>query len=120
MTGAGRRSDFDRGHKEGQQDAQLDDHEKHLRVINGSIVDNKKAVEILTLAVQQLADRFEASEKATIMLAAALKDTEETRRNNAAQAAQPVQRRQAMITVVVAVVSALTTAVGMYFAVKGG
>lgn len=112
-------SDFERGHHIGGQDAQLAQHERRLDVVNGSIIDSKKAIEVLTLAVQQLVDKFEASAQAAIMLAAALKDADEARRNMAVQAAQPTQRRQALILVVASVVGMIVGLVGMYFVVRG-
>lgn len=124
-------SEFARGHKAGHRaggiDAKLNEHDQHFVVINGSIVDNRKAIElqrkvieVQTLAIQQLVDKFEASAQAAIMLAAALKEADEARRNTAVQSAQPVQRRQALIMVTVAVVSMLMGLVGMYVAVRGG
>lgn len=113
-------SDYDRGRKAGGQDAQLAEHEKRLDVINGSIVANKKAIEVQTLAIQRLSDEFAASAKATLMLAAALKDAAEAQRNTDVQAAQPTQRKQAAIMVTVAVIGVLIGVVGIYVAVRGG
>jgi hypothetical protein len=72
--------------------------------INGSLVkvaengvEQTKAINALTMAVQRLTDEFTASQKTLVATAAALKDAEAARRDKAAQVWSPVQKVIAVI-----------------------
>jgi hypothetical protein len=116
-------SEYEGGVEAGRILERLDHHDRHFKVINGSIVDGKSATvalkdEIyqLRLAIQQLADQAKASAEAAIKTAAALKDAEEARR--AQVEAQRVQGEQkwSPVAKTITVILAVATVAGVIIA----
>lgn len=102
---------YDRGVAAGEIAARLAGHDRHFASINGSLVkvaengiEQTKAINALTLAVQRLADQADANAKTVITTAAALKDAEAARRDKTAQTWSPVQKTVTIVLAVVAVV----------------
>lgn len=100
---------FDRGAEVGRVAAVLDQHGDHLAKINGSM--ERVATELRrmndndhgrTLAIQRLADAFEAAQQTELAKAKALREADDARRSALVRA--------------VSVVALLLTAVGLWIA----
>lgn len=95
------REAFVRGQASGKVDARLEGHDDHFQRINGSISELIAEVRGVSRAVQQLADKFEASEKTVVTTAAALKDAKAVEQ----EGWSPLARWSTGIGIVVALVT---------------
>jgi hypothetical protein len=102
--------EYERGVTAGEVAARLAGHDKHFASINGSLVkvaengiDQTRAINALTMAVQRLTDEFAASQRTLITTAAALKDAEAARRDKMAQTWSPVQKTTTIVLAMVAI-----------------
>lgn len=102
---------YARGHIAGEIAARLSAHDRDFDAINGSIGDLATEMHLLTLAVQRLGDQAMAREATVLTTAAALKDSEEARRDKSDQSWSPWTR-------VFAVLAAIATAAGLYVLLK--
>jgi hypothetical protein len=105
-------TDYDRGHREGGQDARMAAYDIHFRDINGSIRDFAKEMGELNSGVTGLRSdirailaSMEAAERTRIATAAALKEQEEARRDKNTDSWTPLQRGLAVIAALVGVAS---------------
>jgi len=102
---------YERGHRAGGIDQRLDEHDRHFNKINGSMQTVADRLHELTLAVQGLRAQAEADARTRVATAAALKDADDARRRASEQTWSPW-------TKAFAVLAALASAVGLYFAFR--
>lgn len=112
---AGSDDAYERGHIAGEIAARLQDHDRHFAAINGSIARFAAAQEQLVLQIQRLADAADADRVTAVKTAAALKEADEARREQADYRWSPLAR----LAAAAAVIATVTTIVELILRVTG-
>jgi methyl-accepting chemotaxis protein len=86
-------SDFDRGHAEGYNAAEMAEFRRHFGSINGSVEETAKRLQELTLAISTLGEEIRRDKQAVTVRADTLATETETRRAALADAASSGDRR---------------------------
>lgn len=95
----------------GEVEARLDEHDKHLSSINGSVARQVEEQQKTNLLLQRILDQRAADQEKVIATAAALKEADQARRDKAEWQWTPVSR-------LIAVVGTIGTLLTIYFLVR--
>jgi hypothetical protein len=115
MAGEDQQEAFDRGHLAGEIAERLAAHDRHFNDINGSIKHVADELARVNMQLQRLGDQAMAREATVVTTAAALKESEEARRNKSESSWSPAAKT---LTVIGALVGLAGLVVAVYLALR--